>query len=65
MYDSAIALYVVDIPDFVRREAKAARFDLEYFEGIAGPVPESRLPKYRDSWPNPKYLEEFNRIMFG
>lgn len=63
-YESTSARYIIDIPNKVKDEAKSAQFHLEYFSGITGVIPESRLPKSKNSWPNPNYLNEFNRIMF-
>ncbi len=63
-FDKGSNTYLVDLPDEVRKAAKKTSFDVEYFEALTGPIPESRLPKNKALWPSPKYIEELNRFMF-
>ena len=64
-YDSSIRQYIVDIPESVVREANKCGFHIAEYAALAGPIPENRLPSSEDLWPCPKYLHEFNSIMFA
>jgi hypothetical protein len=57
--------YVMSIPKAVRREARANRFDLSFFEQYEGPLARARLPQAEALWPSPRYLEELNNQLFG
>jgi putative restriction endonuclease len=64
-FDAGAGTYVVDVPDPVRKAAKKASFDLQYFEALTGPISGSRLPKNKALWPSPTYIEELNRFVFS
>jgi hypothetical protein len=57
--------YVLQIPDKMKSAASTARFDLAYFESLAGPIPVDRLPSNKAAWPSPQYLDELNKFMFA
>lgn len=57
--------YIVSIPDQVETEAIPRGMTLGYFENLAGPVPEERLPADTGSHPSPAYLAQLNEEMFG
>jgi len=63
-FDAASRTYLLDIPDKIRKAARKAAFDLQYFEALSGPIPESRLPNDRAHWPSPTYISELNRFVF-
>jgi hypothetical protein len=62
-FDRSSQDYIVSVPDRVRIAAIGASFDLGYFESLAGPIPQSRLPENMAFWPSPGYLAELNRYM--
>lgn len=62
-FDDAENAYIVSIPNPVRLAAQAAQFDIESFDEITGPVPESRLPANEAVWPSKQYLAEVNRFL--
>jgi len=57
-YDMAENVYLLEVPKAVRDAAKKSMFDLDYFTSLEGVIGESRLPKNRKHWPDPKYLDE-------
>jgi hypothetical protein len=63
-FDKGSGKYLLDIPDQVRKAAKKASFELQYFEALTGPLTESRLPKNKELWPSPTYIDELNHFMF-
>ncbi len=63
-FDSSVSTYIVQIPEKVRKAAGKVSFDLGYFEGFAGPIQPSRLPKNPNLRPSPQYLDELNEFMF-
>ena len=63
-FDANCSAYVLEIPTGVRDAAAKAKFDLGYFEPLAGKIPASRLPASQNAWPSPKYLAELNKFMF-
>ena len=63
-FDASCSAYVLEIPTGVRDAAAKAKFDLGYFEPLAGKIPASRLPASQNAWPSPKYLAELNKFMF-
>jgi hypothetical protein len=63
-FDKGAATYFLDVPDHVKKAAKKAAFELQYFEALSGPISGSRLPKNKALWPSPTYIEELNRFVF-
>lgn len=63
-YDPAITQYVIEVPGRVKAAASKTDFDMGYFESLAGPVPQCRLPKNSDGWPSPAYLAELNAVIY-
>ena len=57
--------FEISIPDGIPAEADETGFDLADFAALAGPVPEERLPRNPDHWPNPTYINQFNREFYG
>ena len=43
----------------------SARFDLDFFVSLEGPIPSDRLPRDRREHPAPEYLEALNLRTFG
>jgi hypothetical protein len=64
-FDRKSNTYTVSVPGTVKQAASKASFDLEYFESLAGPIPEARLPRDNALWPSPAYIAELNRYMTG
>lgn len=64
-FDTSINQYVITIPEIVSIEARQQNFSLRDYQAIVGPVPRERLPANKDFWPNPRYLNTFNEIMFA
>jgi len=62
-YDDKSNAYVLDIPQKVRKAAKKTAFDLDYFEAFTGQIPLDHLPRNKNFWPAPKYLDELNKFM--
>ena len=62
-FDQTENSYVVTIPNPVRLAAQSAKFDMESFETLAGPVPLSRLPASPALWPSKQYLAELNQFL--
>lgn len=63
-YNPGIARYVIEVPGRMKAEAVKSNFDLGYFESLAGPVSEDRLPESREIWPSPAYLDQLNAVIF-
>ena len=63
-YQPKIQRYVIDIPHAIASEASICGFDIASYSPLTGPIPECRLPKDKHLWPNPGYLDEYNRFMF-
>jgi hypothetical protein len=64
-FDAVSNVYLVEVPRKIRSAARKKSFDLNYFESLEGPIPNSRLPRNHNLWPSPKYIEELNRFMAG
>jgi HNH endonuclease len=62
-FDEGSNTYLVEFLNEVRKAAKEASFNADYFEALTGPVPVSHLPKNKALWPFPKYIEELHRFM--
>ncbi|MEM8638447.1 MAG: HNH endonuclease signature motif containing protein [Cyanobacteria bacterium P01_G01_bin.54] len=63
-FDDAIKQYIISIPDIVTAQASQHNFSLSAYQKIVGSIPHDRLPTNPNTWPNPKYLESINKIMF-
>ncbi len=63
-YAAQTKKYFISVPDKFVHHAQSANVDLEYFLGLQGEVPQSRLPSDPQSWPNPEYLAELNSKLF-
>ena len=57
--------YVLTVPSSLRDAAASARFDLEFFVELEGPLPFCRMPKDQRNWPRPAFLEKLNSEMFA
>jgi len=55
--------YILSIPEPYLSAERNARIDLTPFKKLLGPLPISRLPRDARKWPNPKYLEEYNKSL--
>lgn len=64
-FDRSVNQYVTSIPDLVSIQAKQLGFSLGAYELMVGPIPRDRLPESTDLWPNPKYIDAYNDIMFA
>jgi hypothetical protein len=62
-FDRTSNVYIISLPQNVRRAASKVSFDLEYFESMTGPIPNARLPKNKGLWPSPMYIAELDRYM--
>ncbi len=62
-FDDAENVYIVSIPNPVRLAAKAAQFDIQSFDAIAGVVPRKRLPASEALWPSRQYLADLNAFL--
>jgi hypothetical protein len=62
-FDSACNTYVLGVPADVHNAAVSASFDISFFESLAGPIPQERLPQSTAQWPAPKYIQELNHYM--
>jgi hypothetical protein len=63
-FDYSENQYVIGIPDLVILEANQCNFSLDNYQAIVGAIPRERLPDSPDYWPNPRYLDILNSIMF-
>lgn len=64
-FNQAERVYILELPDDYRSAALAEGFTLDYFDRIIGVIPRERLPLNHSEWPNPRYLEELNRFVYG
>lgn len=64
-FDSSIKRYILSIPESVVVDANLNDFSLEMYEQSSGLIPLERLPSDEKLWPNPHYLNEFNKAMFS
>jgi predicted restriction endonuclease len=62
-FDKSENVYIISIPNPMRLAAQAARFDMESFDTMVGPVPRNRLPVNEAHWPSKQYLLELNRFL--
>lgn len=62
-FDSKANVYVRTIEDATRKILFQEGFDLEDFDQNLGVIPEDRLPKNKSLWPDPKFLDEFNKLL--
>ena len=65
LFDSSTSQYVINIPPRVVLEARKCDFSLDPYLAIEGAIPRDRLPENVNFWPNPKYLDSFNKTMFS
>jgi hypothetical protein len=56
--------YILSVPDEVKNVAPQAGLDLDYFLELEGPIQEKNLPKQKNKWPLPIFLEKLNESMF-
>jgi hypothetical protein len=56
--------YGIAIPESVRKVASRLSFDLSCFAPLEGLIPRSTLPHDAKLWPNRKFLDAYNKVMF-
>jgi hypothetical protein len=63
-FDESANQYVISIPKAVDIEARQMGFSLDVYQAMIGPIPRDRFPDDTYLWPNPKYIDAYNSIMF-
>ena len=63
LFDTNLNSYKVAMEDSIKVQLRKDGCDLELFEPCLGVIPEARLPKDKNLWPNPVFLDEFNKLI--
>jgi len=62
-FDPACNQYIRFVDKDLHSVLAADGFDTSFIDSHLGPVPVERLPVNHDFWPDPGYLDEYNKIM--
>ena len=60
-FDASSNDYLLSIPDPVLEAGRKGLIDLAPFKPLVGPISPKRLPSNQALWPDPVFIEQFNR----